>query len=218
MQTVTGWDTTIAQALDLVGVFAFAVSGALLAVRKRYDIVGLVALATVTGLGGGILRDLLLGDVPPPALSDTRYLAVPVAAGVATFFGHAVVARHLRVPVLAFDAAGLGLFCVTGALKAMDAGVPALAAVVLGVMTATGGGIIRDTLAGDHPVVFRADSVLYAVPATCGAAVTVVAVRAGASVPVASVVIALAVFAWRMVALRRGWHAPHPYGTSGATG
>lgn len=212
MQTLTGWDTTIAQALDLTGVFAFAVSGALLAVRKHYDVVGVVALAAVTALGGGILRDLLLGDVPPPALSDTRYLVVPVVAAAATFVGHEIVSRHLRVPVLAFDAAGLGLFCVTGTLKALDVGVPAVAALLLGVMTATGGGIIRDTLAGDHPVVFRADSVLYAIPATFGAAVTVVAVRAGAAASIVSVVTAVAVFGWRMAALRFRWHAPRPRG------
>ena len=168
METLTGWDGDVARVLDLAGVFAFAVSGALLAVRKHYDVVGLTVLALVTALGGGTLRDVLLGDIPPQSLASTTYLVVPLVAAALVFVGHDVIERRLRTSVLVFDAAGLGLFCVTGALKALAFGAPAVAAVLLGAITATGGGVIRDTLAGEDPVIFRSDSVLYSVPAAFG--------------------------------------------------
>lgn len=216
METVTGWDSEVARALDLAGVFAFAVSGGLLAVRKHYDVVGLVVLALVTSLGGGTLRDVLLGDLPPLALSSTDYLVVPVLAAGLVFVAHDVIERRLRTSVLVFDAAGLGLFCVTGALRALDLGAPAVAAVLLGAITATGGGVIRDTLAGEHPMIFRADSVLYSVPATFGALAIVLVSRTSLPLSVASVVVAIVVFVWRVTAVRRGWRAPRPRRTSGA--
>lgn len=218
METLTGWDTDVARVLDLAGVFAFAVSGGLLAVRKHYDVVGLVVLALVTALGGGTLRDVLLGDLPPQSLTSTTYLIVPLLAAALVFVGHDLIERRLRTSVLVFDAAGLGLFCVTGALKAVALGAPAVAAVLLGAITATGGGVVRDTLAGEDPVVFRADSVLYSVPATFGAVAIVLVSRTSLSVPVASVVIALLVFTWRVAALRLEWRAPRPRGGPGATG
>ena len=210
METLTGWDADIARVLDLVGVFTFAVSGGLLAVRKGYDVVGLVVLALVTALGGGTLRDVLLGDLPPLAITDSVYLVVPLVAAGLVFLGHDLIERHLRTSVLVFDAAGLGLFCVTGALKALDLGAPEVGAVLLGAITAVGGGMIRDTLAGDHPVVFRADSVLYSIPAAFGALAIVLVVRTDLPISVASVVIAGLVFGWRVAALRRGWRAPRP--------
>ena len=108
-------------ALDLLGVFVFGVSGGLVAVRRRLDVVGVVVLATATGLGGGLIRDVLIGEVPPAGLADWRYLATTVAAGLVTFRWHPAVGRLERV-VTVFDAAGLGLFCVTGALVAAEAG------------------------------------------------------------------------------------------------
>lgn len=210
METVTGWDTDVARVLDLMGVFAFAISGGLLAVRKHYDVVGLVVLAMVTALGGGILRDVLWGALPPQALSSTIYVVVPLAASTLVFVAHEVIETRLRTAVLVFDAAGLGLFCVTGALRALDLGAPAVAAVLLGAITATGGGVIRDTLAGDDPVIFRADSVLYSVPATLGALAIVLVWHTSLPISVASVTIAVTVFAWRVAALRRHWRAPRP--------
>lgn len=218
METLTGWDGDVARVLDLAGVFAFAVSGGLLAVRKHYDVVGLVVLALVTALGGGSLRDVLLGDLPPQSLTSTTYLVVPLVAAALVFVGHDLIERRLRTSVLVFDAAGLGLFCVTGALKALDFGAPMVAAVLLGAITATGGGVIRDTLAGEDPVVFRADSVLYSVPATFGALAIVLVSRTSWPMSIASVVVALVVFTWRVAALRRGWRAPRPRGGTRATG
>lgn len=212
METLTGWDADVARTLDLVGVFVFAVSGALLAVRKRYDVVGLVALGLVTALGGGIIRDVLLGDLPPLAVRDAAYLVVPLVAAAVTFVAHGVAERHLRVPVLVFDAAGLGLFCVTGTLKSLAFGVPWIGAVLLGVISATGGGVIRDSLAGDDPVIFRADSVLYSIPAAVGAVAIVVVARTDLPMSIASVVVAAVVVALRLGALRFGWTAPRPGG------
>src|SRR3546814_9207684 len=144
--TVTGLDPTLALVLDLAGVLVFALSGASLAVRKGFDLVGILVLATATGLGGGILRDTLLGDVPPVALDDQRYLAVPLAATALVLVGHRAGERAAR-PVLVFGAAGLGLFAVVGSAKALDPGLGVLSSVLPGVTTAVGGGVLRAVLA-----------------------------------------------------------------------
>ena len=143
--------STLLLVLDLAGIFVFAISGALVGVRKRFDIFGVLVLAGVTGLGGGFLRDVLIDATPPAALADWRYLLVPVAAGLITFVFHPALGRLERV-VNVFDAAGLGLFCVTGALKALDYGLGPVPAALMGMVTGIGGGIARDLLAGRVPV------------------------------------------------------------------
>lgn len=205
--TVTGLDPTLERALDLVGVFVFALSGASLAAQRRFDVVGIAALATATGLGGGLVRDVLLGDSPPAALRDQTYLVAPLVATVFVLVAHRVI-EVLRRPVLVFDAAGLALFCVVGAAKALDHGLGLVAAVLLGVVTAVGGGVLRDVLAREVPSVFRADSGLYAVPATLGS-IAVAAVwsqDAFGAVPAAT--IAMGVLVLRLVAMRFRWRAP----------
>lgn len=194
-------------ALDLAGVFAFALSGGIVAVRKHLDIFGVLVLAAITGLGGGALRDVLIGAVPPAALQDWRYLVVPVVAGLVTFRFHGALSRMERL-VTVFDAAGLGLFCVTGALKGLAFGLHPAAAALMGLLTGIGGGIARDVLAGRVPIVLRAE--LYAIPALVGAAATVLLARSGAPLVVASVPPAVLCTGWRLLALRRGWHAPQP--------
>ena len=136
--------------LDLVGIFVFAISGALVGVRRGLDVFGVLVLAGVTGLGGGFLRDVLIGDIPPAALADWRYLMVPVAAGLITFVFHPAVGRVER-QVTIFDAFGLALFCVTGALKALEYGLSPVPAALMGLVTAIGGGIARDLLANRVP-------------------------------------------------------------------
>jgi uncharacterized membrane protein YeiH len=167
-----------------------------------------VVLATITGLGGGFLRDVLIGVVPPAALEDWRYLLAPILAGLATFFLHPTLGRMERL-VNVFDAAGLGLFCVTGALTATDYGLTALPAAVLGMVTGVGGGMMRDILAGRVPVILR-KSELYAIPAFAGAGVAVVAVELGARDSAVALPAALVTIVWRLVAMRRGWTAPTP--------
>lgn len=207
VETLTGLQPDLERTLDLVGVFVFALSGASLAAQKRFDVVGMLVLAISTGLGGGLVRDTLLGELPPAALRDQLYLAVPLLATAAVLVAHPIVER-IRRPVMVFDAAGLGLFSVVGAAKAYDLGLDALPSVLLGVVTAVGGGVIRDVLARDVPVVFRADTALYAIPATLGASATVVAAANDALGAGQASGIAVAVAVLRLVALRRDWRAP----------
>jgi uncharacterized membrane protein YeiH len=196
---------TLLLALDLLGVFVFALSGGLLAVQRRFDVFGVVVLGLVAGLGGGLARDVLLGDVPPAALRDDRYLLAAVAAGAVVFFGSRLVER-LTPAVRLFDAAGLGLFVVTGTSKALAAGLGAVPALVVGCLAGIGGGVARDVLAGVVPVVLRRE--VYAVPALVGAAVVVAADGAGLAGPGVAAAAAALVFALRMLGVWRDWHAP----------
>ena len=170
------------QVLDLIGVFTFGVSGALMAIRRDFDVVGIAILAVVTALGGGIVRDLVLGDTPPPAFTRWEYLVVALAAAAITTVAHPGLARLFR-PLLVFDAAGLGLFCVAGTEKALDSGLAPLAAACLGVSTAAGGGVLRDVIAREVPALVRPDSELYAAPALVGALVVGTASTVGADGP-----------------------------------
>ena len=191
--------------LDLLGVFVFALSGATLAVERRLDVFGVVVLAVSAALGGGLLRDLLLGATPPAALKDGRYLLVAVLAAGATFVGAHLVQR-LSGAVRLFDAAGLGLFVASGTTKALNAGLGTAGAVTVGCLTGIGGGLLRDLLVRDVPVVLRRE--IYAVPALLGAAVVVIA--DGQHLPRAPWAIAAAglVFALRMLGFWRHWQAP----------
>jgi uncharacterized membrane protein YeiH len=192
--------------LDLVGIYVFALSGALVAVRKELDIVGVLMLGFATGLGGGFLRDVLIGATPPAALADWRYVTMPLLAGLLTFYFHPTLGKMERYVNVA-DAIGLGIFAVAGALKAADYGLGPVPSILLGGLTAIGGGIMRDLLAARVPVILRKGE-LYAIPAVAGAAIAVVGREIGlATTPV---VLFGAVFCslWRLIAVRRGWTAP----------
>ncbi len=191
--------------LDLVGIFVFAISGALVAVRKDLDVFGLLVLAGATGLGGGFVRDLLIGATPPAALADWRYLLVPVGAGLLAFWWHPALGRMER-SITVFDAFGLGLFCVAGALKAVDYGLGPVPAALMGMLTGVGGGMARDLLTGRVPEIFRGE--LYATPALAGAFVAVLGDRAGLPVVLVAAVGAGLCTAWRLVAVWRHWRAP----------
>jgi uncharacterized membrane protein YeiH len=193
--------------LILIGVFAFALSGALLAVRERFDIVGMAVLATVTAVGGGVIRDVLIGDLPQAALTDPWSLLIPLAAAVLTLFFHPRVAR-MGHTVQLFDAIGLGVFCATATTKAAAAGIPPLAAVLLGTITGVGGGILRDVLAGQTPSVLRKESGLYAIPAVAGSALVAVAYSFGYSNTAIQAVAATGILGFRLLALKAKWHAP----------
>jgi len=195
---------TLLVVLDLLGVFVFALSGATLAVQQRLDAFGVLFLAGIAALGGGVARDLLL-DVPVAALQDSRYLLTPLVAGVLVFFFSPLVER-LAGAVRLFDAAGLGLFVAAGTGKALAAGLGAVPAVALGVLAGIGGGVLRDVLAGVVPVVLRRE--VYAVPALVGAAVVAVADGQGYDGSAPLVGAALLVFALRMLGVWQDWHAP----------
>jgi uncharacterized membrane protein YeiH len=139
--------------LDLAGVFFFAVSGSLLAARKQFDIIGSLLLASVVGLGGGVIRDIIINNGPPAAFTNPAYLAPPVLAAVLVYFLFSSVQRFTSLLTL-FDAGGLALFCITGTLKALAAGMHPVAAVLLGVTTAVGGGLLRDITANEVPQLF----------------------------------------------------------------
>jgi uncharacterized membrane protein YeiH len=173
---VIPFDDSVLAIFELVGIFVFAVSGALMAIRKEFDAIGIMLLAEITAIGGGVLRDVLIGATPPAAFTDLGYLLVPVVAAGITFFSHSALER-LMTPVLVFDAAGFGLFCVTGTLKALDYGLGPLQAAVLGVTTAVGGGVLRDVVAREIPALVSPHTELYAVPAFAGAVIVVLARR-----------------------------------------
>jgi uncharacterized membrane protein YeiH len=211
--SVTGLDPTLERVLDLGGVFVFALSGASLAARKGFDLVGIAVLAMATALGGGLLRDVLLDVHPPAAFDDRLYLWVPVLAAAVVVIGGGIV-RRIERPVLLFDAGGLGLFCVLGTAKALGLGLGVGPAILLGTVTAVGGGVIRDVLARDVPSIFRADSALYAIPAALGSAATAAVWSADAFGALAAVTIAVAVLALRLLAMHFHWRAPTARGVS----
>jgi uncharacterized membrane protein YeiH len=202
-------------ALDLAGVFVFAISGGLAAVRARLDVFGVVVVAVVTAIGGGILRDTLLGADPPAALRHWPYLAVPAVAGVVVFCWHPQVSRLRRMVLLA-DAAGLGLFTVTGTRQALDAGLGAAGACAVGVIAGIGGGVIRDVLLREIPLVLRRE--IYALAAALGAVLICVGNGIGGSGAAWQIGTACVVFGLRVLALRRHWSAPRPRWLEDQTG
>lgn len=201
--------STLLTTFDLLGIFVFAISGALLGVRRSFDVFGVLVLALTAALGGGFLRDVLIGATPPAALVHWEYLVVPVVAGFLTFFFHGPFGRAERV-VNVFDALGLGLFCVTGALKAASYGLNPLASALLGMVTAIGGGMMRDLLANRPPAVFTTQ--LYATPALAGAAVAVVGDHYDQPWLLVGTAGALVCVVWRLLAIWGDWHAPRPRG------
>lgn len=197
--------------LDLLGIAVFAISGGLVAVRKDLDLFGVLVLAGMTGLGGGFLRDVLIGATPPAALADWRYLIAPVGAGLLTFVYHPTLGRLERM-VVVFDAFGLALFCVTGALKAVDFGLGPVPAALMGMVTGIGGGMARDVLAGRVPAIFRGE--LYATPALAGAFIAVLVDRVDEPLLLSAGLGGGVCLVWRLLAIWRGWRAPMPMGSA----
>lgn len=196
---------TLALVLDLIGTFVFALSGATAGVSRRLDLFGVLVLSFVAGNSGGIARDLLIGATPPAAISDWRYLAASLLAGLVTFFWHPALDR-LRNPMLVFDGAGLALFCVSGARKALVFGLDPVTAALLGMLTGIGGGMARDVLLTEVPIVLRSD--IYAVAALGGAAVVVIGDALRLPFPATAATGAALCFGLRLLAIRRGWQLP----------
>lgn len=194
-------------ALDLLGTFVFALSGAAAGVKSRFDLFGLMVLAFAAGNAGGITRDVFIGALPPAAISDWRYLGVCLVAGLVTFFWYPEIDMRRR-PVLLFDAAGLALFAVTGTQKALASGLDPVMAALMGMLTGIGGGMARDILVNQTPTVLQAD--LYAVAAL--AASIVVVIGHVLHYPSFAVMVAGAILCFwlRVMAILRGWHLPIP--------
>lgn len=191
--------------LDMIGTFVFALSGGTRAVERRLDPFGVVFLAYVAAVSGGILRDLLIGATPPDAIANWHYLAIATAAGLICYFAYGPI-RRLAAPVAIFDAIGLGLFAVIGTRKALDAGLPPLMAAVLGMMSAIGGGIARDILTIRTPMVLRVE--IYALAALAGAAVVAFGAYVGLPSAFNLPCGAALTISLRLIALRQRWHLP----------
>jgi len=191
--------------LDLAGTFAFAISGAVAAKQRRLDLFGIVAIAFVVACGGGIIRDVCIGAIPPAGLTDWRYLSVSIFATMVIIFMDKWVER-LNHPVLLFDAIGLSFFAVAGARKALDFGNNAEVAILLGMVTAVGGGILRDVLLNRIPVVLEKE--IYASAALVGSLIVVIGAHWGLSKDLVSLFAIFACFGLRFLALRNHWNLP----------
>lgn len=200
--------------LDLGGTFVFALSGAMVGIRSRLDVFGVLVLAFAAGNAGGITRDLVIGAVPPAAVSDWRYFVVSSVAGAITFVWYPLTERYSR-NVLWLDAIGLAFFATAGAQKALLHGINPLMAALLGMLTGIGGGMLRDVLVSGIPSVLRSD--LYALAALAGASVVVSAHLLHVAPPVAAVVGGILCFALRFMAIRHGWHLPSARPSATAT-
>ncbi len=200
---------TLLVAFDLGGTFVFALSGATTAVKHRLDLFGVLVLSFAAGNSGGIARDVMIGAIPPAAINDWRYVAVCILAGMITFSWYRVIDR-LSSPVLVFDAAGLALFAVAGAGKALAFHAGPVAATLLGMLTGIGGGMVRDVLVREVPTVLRTE--LYAVAALIGAAAVVIGRMLHLPSAAADTAGAVLCFGLRFMAMRFGWHLPiaHP--------
>lgn len=196
--------------LDLLGTFVFGISGALVAVRRSLDIFGIAVLSVAAGLAGGMIRDMLLGATPPTALQDPRYLLAALAAGGCVFLGHRLLER-LNKPVMVLDALGLGVFAVSGCQKSLLFGLDPLPAILLGVLTAVGGGATRDLLVVEVPRVLREE--VYALAAMVGAVIVVAGAALGFPETWTAVAGVAAAFAVRVISVWRGWRAPRAPGS-----
>ncbi len=197
--------TTLLVVFDLAGTFVFALSGATKAVQHRLDFFGILVLCFAAGNSGGIARDVMIGAIPPAAISEWGYIAVSILAGVITFFWYPLINR-LSSPVLLFDAAGLALFAVAGAGKALAFHAGPVAAILLGTLTGIGGGIVRDVLVREIPTVLRTD--IYALAALIGATVLVGTRMLHLPSAVASILGAALCFGIRLGAMHYRWRLP----------
>ena len=192
--------------LDLFGTMAFAVTGAFKAIESKADIVGIVILATITGVAGGTIRDIVLGKFPPNSIVDPTYVIITVATGVVLFFLYTKLKKHWNV-FLKFDAIGLGVFTVIGATFAYNIfGLNFLAMVLAGMLTAVGGGILRDVFVNQVPIVFVKE--LYALASFVGVVIFYLILAVGADLYVASIVGIALVTGLRLVAMKYNWNLP----------
>ena len=191
--------------LNLLGTFVFGLSGAMVAIRRRFDIFGILVLAVATGVAGGILRDVLLGAVPPEVLVTIWPMLVAAFAGICAFFFKPLIDRFTR-PVMLLDAIGLGVFAVAGCRKAMIYGLDPAGAILLGVMTAIGGGMLRDIMAAEVPHVLHEE--VYALAAFVGAAAYAAAIWLVVPEVTAATAAVLLAVGLRLASVRYGWTLP----------
>jgi uncharacterized membrane protein YeiH len=197
---------TLVLVADLAGTFVFAIEGATAAMRGNLDLLGLMVLAFATALCGGMTRDVLIGAVPPNAIRDWRYPAAAFIAGTLTFLAHALARPYPQQVIVTLDAAGLALFAVAGTEKALDYRIHPSIAVLLGAITAVGGGVVRDVLLAQIPAVLRVD--IYATAALAGSLVMVIAPRLGIPRTSSALLGGAVCFTLRMLAVWQNWQLP----------
>jgi len=192
--------------LDLFGTMAFAVTGAFKAIENKADIVGIIILATITGVAGGTIRDIVLGKFPPNSIMDPTYVIITVTTGVVLFFLYSKLKKHWDV-FLKFDAIGLGVFTVIGATFAFNIfGLNFLAIVLAGMLTAVGGGILRDVFVNQVPIVFVKE--LYASASFVGVVIFYLILAVGADLYIASITGIAITTGLRLVAMKYNWNLP----------
>ncbi|WP_454562732.1 trimeric intracellular cation channel family protein [Pseudomonas sp. AIG] len=191
---------------DLAGTAVFAVEGAIAAMRSQLDLLGVLVIAFIVALGGGVTRDLLIGATPPNAVADWRYPALAFVMGGLAFVFHEQVLGWSGSTLIVLDAAGLALFAVAGAQKALNFGITPFVAMLMGTITGVGGGVIRDIVLARIPVVLQAD--LYASSAFVGAAVLIIGRRLGVSPVAAALLAGAACLILRLLSVHFGWQLP----------
>ena len=192
--------------LDFLGTFVFAVEGGTAAMRAHLDVLGLLVLSFTTALGGGIIRDVLIGSVPPGSIRDWRYGTIAFLGAGVVFFLHSFVQGLPYAVIVVLDAAGLSLFAVAGAAKALEYDIHPFIAVLMGTITGVGGGTVRDVLLAQIPTVLRAD--VYATAALAGATLTVVGLKRGWNATLMTAAGAVLCFLLRVVAVWQHWNLP----------
>ena len=191
---------------DLIGTAVFAIEGSLTAMHAHLDLLGVMLIAFIGALGGGVIRDVLIGDTPPSAIRDWRYPALTFAAGCLTFIFHSWVIAFPPFILTLLDAAGLALFAVAGVEKATLHGIRPFIATLMGTITGVGGGVVRDILLTRVPLVLYAD--IYATAAFCAGAIVIICRRIGLPNTTSALIGGSACFALRMAAVQYGWHLP----------
>lgn len=199
--------TLLLEILNIGGTFVFAVSGAIAGVRHKLDLFGVLVVSFAAANAGGIIRDLILGAIPPAAISQWQYIVASIIPGLLTFYFYPLV-KKLNHPLLVFDAIGLSVFAVSGSLKALEFHLNPLAAVLLGILTGVGGGVTRDILVGEVPVVLRTD--IYAVAALAGSSLVVAGYFLGIPSVALAVMGGTLCFSIRILAIRYHWKLPVP--------
>jgi uncharacterized membrane protein YeiH len=197
---------TLLLTIDLIGTLVFAVEGASAAVQANLDILGLMVLGFATALGGGIIRDVLIGAIPPNSIRDWRYPATAFLGAALVFLQSSFVNRVPASLVTTLDAAGLALFAVAGAAKALDYNIHPFLAVLMGGITGVGGGTIRDVLLAHIPSVLRSD--VYAAAGLAGAVAMILALKLKLRPAIATTIGIAVCFILRMVAVHRHWNLP----------
>ena len=198
-------------AVDLAGTLVFALEGAAAGIQNELDLFGLMVLAFATALGGGIIRDLLIGAIPPNSIRDWRYGAVAFAAAALLFFLYRVFQEIPGPFVMVLDAAGLSLFAMAGAAKALNYGIHPFLAVLMGTITGVGGGTIRDIFLAHVPAVLRTD--IYAVAAMAGSAVMIAGIRCGLRPSAMMAAGGVVCFSLRVISVWQHWNLPKIFGS-----